>query len=102
MLSRKFKIERKDFPKDLRVGRGFIHPTSRFLYLNLQETNQAGSLLLFQQRFQKSHHKKSLKKKGYDVIKGLPRRAGLPVRFYFKKGSDKISFSETKRNNFSA
>ena len=99
MLSRKFKIERKDFPKDLRVGRGFYSPhLSLFVFKSPGDKPSRFSFVVSAKISKKATTRNLLRRRGYDVIKGLPLvgPASLCV-FYFKKGSDKISFSETKK-----
>lgn len=100
MLSRKFKIERKNFPKDLRVGGVFYSPhLSLFAFKHQTDKPSKFSFVVLSKVSKKATERNLLRRRGYDVIGALLaslRPSHLCV-FYFKKGADKISFNETQK-----
>ncbi len=100
MLSRKFKIERKDFPKDLRLGKVLYSPhLSLFVFKHKIDKPSRFSFVVSSKISKKATKRNLLRRRGYDVISEVitfTKASSLCV-FYFKKGSDKISFAETKK-----
>lgn len=100
MLSRKFKIERKIFPKDLKAGRVFYSPhLSLFVFKHQTDKPSKFSFVASSKVSKKATERNLLKRRSYDIVGALLaflRPSHLCI-FYFKKGADKISFKETKK-----
>lgn len=101
MLSRKFKIERKIFPKDLRKGFSFHSPNlSLFVFKTAENNPSKFSFVVSSKVSNKAVVRNLLRRRGYDVVaKSLQFiKPSFLCVFYFKKGSGKVSFGEIEKD----
>lgn len=100
MLSRKFKIERKIFPKDLRKGLNFHSPSlSLFVFRGPEKGHSRFSFVVSSKVSNRAVIRNLLRRRGYGVVEKvlLETKPSFLCVFYFKKGSDKTPFGEIEK-----